>query len=100
MQEKQRELDRLQLELAERERSSHLETEQARAELEKAARKTEQPQELVAGIDYRTLVVARKKAERQLALALALERANARQPAPERRPISPDPPQHTHPLHP
>src|SRR3546814_1715796 len=79
LQEKQRELDRLQLELAERERSSHLETEKARAELDKAARKTEQPQELIAGIEYRKLVVARKQAERKLALARELESANAEQ---------------------
>ena len=79
LQEKQRELDRLQLELAERERSSHLETEKARAELEKAARKTEQPQELIAGIEYRKLVVAREQAERKLELARELESANAEQ---------------------
>jgi len=79
LQEKQRELDRLQLELAERERSSHLETEKARAELEKAARKTEQPQELIAGIEYRKLVVAREQAERKLELARKLESANAEQ---------------------
>src|SRR3546814_500881 len=85
LQEKQRELDRLQLELAERERSSHLETEKARAELEKAARKTEQPQELIAGIEYRKLVVARKQAERKLALARELESANAEQRAQELR---------------
>lgn len=79
LQEKQRELDRLQLELAERERSSHLETEKARAELEKAARKTEQPQELIAGIEYRKLIVAREQAERKLELARELEAANAEQ---------------------
>src|SRR5690606_36595974 len=71
--------DRLQLELAERERSSRLETEKARAELEKAARKTEQPQELIAGIEYRKLVVAREQAERKLELAGELETANAEQ---------------------
>ena len=85
LQEKQRERDRLQLELAERERSSHLDTEKARAELEKARRKTEQPQELIAGIEYRKLVVARTQAERKLALAEALERANAEQRTQELR---------------
>ena len=85
LQEKQRELDRLQLELAERERSSQLETEKARAELEKAARKTEQPQELIAGIEYRKLVVARKQAERKLELARELESANAQQRTQELR---------------
>jgi len=79
LQEKQRELDRLQLELAERERSSQLETEKARAELEKAARKTEQPPELIAGIEYRKLVVAREQAERKLELARELQAANAEQ---------------------
>ena len=85
LQEKQRELDRLQLELAERERSSRLDTEKARAELQKAARKTEQPQELIAGIEYRKLVVARAQAERKLALARELERANAQQRTQELR---------------
>ena len=85
LQEKRRELDRLQLELAERERSTHLDTEKARAELQKAARKTEQPQELIAGIEYRKLVVARTQAERKLALARELESANGRQRAEELR---------------
>src|SRR3546814_17222449 len=79
LQEKRRALDRLQLELAERERSSHLETEKASAELEKAARKTEQPQALIADIEYRKLVVARKTAERTLALSLGLENAYTEQ---------------------
>src|SRR3546814_20137080 len=73
------------MDMGEGERSSHLETERARAELEKAARKTEQPQELIAGIEYRKLVVARKQAERQLALARELESANAEQRAQELR---------------
>jgi multidrug resistance efflux pump len=75
LQEKRRELDKLQLELAERERTDHLDTEKARAELDKAQRKTEQPQELIAGMEYRKLVVARQLAERKL--ALARERAHA-----------------------
>src|SRR3546814_16100724 len=57
----------------------------ARAEREKAARKTEQPQELIAGIEYRKLVVARKQAERKLALARELESANVEQRAQELR---------------
>src|SRR3546814_13455964 len=90
LQEKQRELDRLQLELAERERSSHLETEKARAELDKAARKTEQPQELIAGIEYRKLVVDRKQAERKLARPHEPGSATAAQPAHDLPPVPPD----------
>src|SRR3546814_17854604 len=67
------------MDMGEGERSSHLETERARAEMDKVARKTEQPQELIAGIEYRKLVVARKQAERKLALARELESANAEQ---------------------
>src|SRR3546814_1651090 len=59
LQEKQRELDRLQLELAERERSSHLETEKARAELEK--RSEEHTSELQSLMRLSSAVICLKK---------------------------------------
>lgn len=85
LQEKRRELEKLQLELAERERTERLDTEKARAELEKAQRKTEQPQELIAGMAYRKLVIARQLAERKLALARERELASADQRFQEQR---------------
>lgn len=83
--EKQRELDTLLLDLAERERSAELETAEARAELEKARRKTEQPQELIAGIAYRKLVIAREQAEKRMVLAERNQALSAEQRRQERR---------------
>lgn len=85
LEEKHREREKLNLDLAERERMQHLKTEQARAELEKAQRKTEQPQELIAGMAYRKLVVARELAQHNLDLAQRSERAAAEQRLQERR---------------
>lgn len=83
--EKNRELDKLLLDLDERERQEHLNTEEARADLEKARRKTRQPEELIAGIEYRKLVVARKAAEKHLALIGQRERLAAEQRRQEKR---------------
>ena len=47
--EKQRELERMVLDLAERERTERLATAEAEANLDKAERKTSQPREAVAG---------------------------------------------------
>ncbi len=77
LQEKQRELDKLTLDQASRTRTEHLATEQARAELDKAQRKTAQPQELIAGVEYRKLVNARTLAQRTLTLAQQTETAQA-----------------------
>ena len=83
--EKQRELERLVLDLAERERTERLATAEAEANLDKAERKTSQPREAVAGIEYRKLVVARAQAERKLELARQRERLAAVQRREERR---------------
>lgn len=88
LQEKRRELEKLQMELAELERTEHLDTEKARAELDKARRKTEQPQELIAGMAYRKLVVARQLAERKLLLARERERSSSDQRFQERRMVT------------
>src|SRR5690606_38986301 len=71
--EKQTALERLLLDLAERERTSQLATAEAEATAEKARRKTSQPQALIPGIEYRKLVVERDQAERKLALARGRE---------------------------
>ncbi len=85
LKEKQSELDKLELELAERERSERLATSEAQAELDKAQRKTQQPAELIAGIEYRKLLVARTQAERKMALARKREALAAEQRRQERR---------------
>lgn len=85
LKEKQSELEKLDLELAERERTERLATAEALAALEKAKRKTEQPAELIAGIEYRKLVVARQQAERKMELARKREVLSAEQRRQERR---------------
>lgn len=83
--EKQRELERLLLDLAERERTERLATAEAEANLEKAERKTGQPAGVLPGIEYRKLVVARTQAEQKLALARQRERLAVVQRREERR---------------
>ncbi len=82
---KRRELEKLELDLAERKRSEALATASARAELEKAQRKTQQPQELVAALEYGKLVHARSRAEQRLILAERRERLATKQRLQERR---------------
>ncbi|MBN7137794.1 hypothetical protein A7A76_24210 [Lysobacter enzymogenes] len=85
LKEKQSELQKLDLELADRERTERLATAEAQAALEKARRKTEQPAELIAGVEYRKLVVARQQAERKFELARKRETLSAEQRRQERR---------------
>ncbi|NLG60082.1 MAG: HlyD family efflux transporter periplasmic adaptor subunit [Gammaproteobacteria bacterium] len=82
---KRREMEKLELDLAERTRSEGLATASARAELEKAQRKTEQPEELVAALEYAKLVEQRRRAERRAALAERREALAAEQRRQERR---------------
>ena len=83
--EQQRQLEKLLLELAERERTERLSTAEARANLEKARRKTAQPQALMPGIEYRKLMVARGLAEERMSLAQRREVLAAGQRRQERR---------------
>ncbi|WP_159447390.1 HlyD family secretion protein [Novilysobacter spongiicola] len=83
--EKQRELETLLLDLAERERTERLATAEARADVDKARRKTGQPQALIPGTEYRKLIIARERAERRLSLAEERERLSAEQRRQERR---------------
>lgn len=69
LKEKQTQLERLRLDLAERERNERLATEQQRATLEKAQRKATQPAELVRRVDYQKLVIEREQAQTQMRLA-------------------------------
>lgn len=79
LQEKRRELENLTLDVAERERSQRLLTAQAEAERDKAARKTQQPRELIAALEYDKLVEDRRRTERRAVLAQEAERAAAEQ---------------------
>ena len=85
LKEKQSQLDKLLLELAERERNEHLATAEARSGSEKAQRKATQPEEIIGGIPYRKLVVARQQAERRAALVQRREVLAAEQRTQERR---------------
>lgn len=79
LQEKKRELENLTLDVAERERSQRLATAEAEAERDKAARKTQQPRELIAALEYDKLVEDRRRTERLAVLAQRAERAAAEQ---------------------
>lgn len=85
LKEKQSQLDKLLLELAERERNERLATAEARAGREKARRKTEQPAELIAGVQYQRLLVERGRDERKAALVARRERLAAAQRVQEER---------------
>ena len=85
LQEKQRELEKLDLDLAERQRSATLATAEARSQMEKAQRKTEQPRELVAALKYDKLVDDRRRTEKRAALLATREKLVAEQRRQERR---------------
>lgn len=85
LKEKQSQFDKLQLELAERQRNEHLSTAESRSSLEKAQRKTTQPEEIIGGIPYRKLMVARQQAERRATLVARREHLSAEQRVQERR---------------
>lgn len=82
---KRRELEKLDLDQAERTRSESLATASAKAELEKAQRKTEQPEELVAALEYAKLMEERRRTQRRAVLAVRREVLAAEQRRQERR---------------
>ena len=77
--EKQREREKLLLELAERERADRLLVAERRAARDKARRKASQPEDLLRRVDYQKLIAEREHAERALALAERRERLAAEQ---------------------
>lgn len=83
--EKLRKQEQLRLDLADRAREAELATAKARAEMEKARRKANQPKDYIARVDYQKLVVARVKAERRLALTAHRQRVAAGERAAEQR---------------
>lgn len=85
--EKTRQWERLQLELAERERSERIATAEQRAKLTKAQRKASQPEDLIAAFDYRKLVADRRLAEVEMELLERRERLAEQQRRAERAQI-------------
>ena len=85
LKEKQRELEKLDLDLAERQRSAALATAEAQSQMEKAQRKTEQPRELVAALQYDKLMDDRRRTEKRAALSATREKLAAEQRRQERR---------------
>ena len=85
LQEKQRELENLDLDLAERQRSATLATAEAQSQMEKARRKTEQPREIVAALQYDKLINDRRRTEKRAALSAMREKLAAEQRRQERR---------------
>lgn len=83
--EKQTQLSRLRLDLAERERNEELATAEQRARLEKAQRKATQPVELLRRVDYQKLAIEREQAEAQMTLTEKRERLAAEQRTQELR---------------
>jgi len=77
--EKRRKQEQLKLDLADRAREAELATAQARAEMEKAQRKADQPKDYIARVDYQKLVVARTKAEQRLNLTAQRQQVAARE---------------------
>ncbi len=85
LQEKQRELEKLDLDLAERQRNESLATAEAQSQMEKAQRKTEQPRELIAALQYDKLMDDRHRTEKRAALLARRERLAAEQRRQEHR---------------
>jgi HlyD family secretion protein len=83
--EKQRAQEKLLLELAEREKSERLASEERRAQRDKAQRKASQPESLLGRVDYRKLVAERRHAEHALELAERREHLAAAQRVAEQR---------------
>jgi multidrug resistance efflux pump len=83
--EKLRTRENLRLQLADRARSDELAVAQAKADAEKAARKAQMPEELIAAMEYQKLVVDRGKTAKRLALALRRSQVDASARAAEQR---------------
>jgi len=85
LKEKQTQLEKLRIELAERERNETLATAEAVAQHEKAVRKTQLPETLVPGVEYRKLMIERRRAEQRMALLRQREALAAGQRVQEQR---------------
>ena len=79
LKEKQTQREKLTLDLAERERSERLATEEARSKFEKAQRKATQPADALPRIDYQKLVIERDQMQAQMRLVERRETLAAEQ---------------------
>jgi multidrug resistance efflux pump len=77
LEEKKRTQEKLHLELAEKARTETLTVAEAHAEAIKAQRKASQPEAYVPGVEYKKLVIARRKAEEREARSVERERIAA-----------------------
>ena len=82
--EKRSQLERLRLELAERERTERIATAEQAAALEKARRKASQPATLLSAMAYRKLAIERVQAEAEMDIVTRREVLAARQRQAER----------------
>lgn len=76
--EKRRTQEQQRLELADRARTTSLGTAQARADAEKAQRKATQPADYIPSVEYKKLVIDRKRTEQRLEVTLEREQVDAR----------------------
>lgn len=77
--EKKTQQEQLRLELAEREKNEQVTLAQQRSDLDKAERKATQPEELLAGVAYRKLVIERDQARERERLSVQRSEAAAEQ---------------------
>lgn len=85
LEEKKRTQEKLRLELAEKGRTETLTAAEARAEAVKAQRKASQPEAYVPGVEYKKLLIARRKAEQKEAKSREREKVAADERIAEQR---------------
>jgi multidrug resistance efflux pump len=85
--EKRTQLERLQLELGERQRAEAIATAEQRAKLTKAERKAAQPEALIAAMEYKKLTADKVLAQSEMDILVRRERLAAQQRAAEREQI-------------
>jgi multidrug resistance efflux pump len=85
LEEKKRTQDKLRLELAEKARTEALTAAEAHADAVKAQRKASQPEAYVAGVEYKKLLIDRRKAEQKEAKSREREAVAADERAAEQR---------------
>ena len=85
LEEKKRTQDKLRLELGEKARTETLTVAEAHAEAIKAQRKASEPEAYVPGVEYKKLLIARRKAEQREAKSVEREHVAADERTAEQR---------------
>jgi len=85
LEEKKRQQEKLRLELSEKSRTETVTAAEAHADAIKAQRKASQPEAIVPGVEYKKLLIARRKAELREAKSLERERVASDERAAEQR---------------